>query len=212
VRNLFKTRKFLVGIIVVALLAIPIAVYAQVDNHKNSSTPGTTVRLETLPSIEEAQQKVDFPIMVPNYLPENMKLAKRGVCYQGILGPFPSLNLMYQDLSDFRKGDIDSIKSISLHQRKYERVDIERIKEECENFYVEGKKCCAEIEIQGVIGFWTPYGTVTCEKPGDKSSFHLNSRRIRVEWWANGVRYGIIAHNVPPEEVLAFADSLTYLK
>jgi hypothetical protein len=173
---------------------------------------GTTVRPETLSSLEEAQKKVDFPIMVTSYLPENMKLAKRGICYQGVLGPSPRISLEYQDLSDFRKGDIESVKSISLHQRRAGEVDIERIKQECEDEYVEGKKYYAEVEIQGATAFWTPHGLWTCKELGDKSTCHLNSKYIRVNWWANGVRYTIIAHNVPSKEVLAFAKSLAYLK
>jgi hypothetical protein len=219
----FKNRKFLVGVIVVALLAIPIIVYAQIDNHRNPSNQSTIVTSETLSSLEEAQEKVDFPIMVPSYLPGNMELAKRGICYEGTLGPSPSISLMYQDLSNFRKGDIESIASLQVYQARYayEQVDIEkdieRIRDE-EDEYVDGKKYYEEIEIQGEIALggialWTPYGMASCEQGGDKSTCHLNSKHIRVNWWAeNGVYCTIIARNVPPEEVLKVANSLGPLK
>ena len=119
----FKNRKLLVGVIVVALLAIPVIAYAQ---HQNPSNQSTIVTAETLSSLEEAQEKVDFSIMVPSYLPRNMTLAKRGICYVGTLAPSPSISLVYQDLSNFRKGDIESIVSLDVSQLRYayEQADV----------------------------------------------------------------------------------------
>lgn len=216
--KLLKNWKFVAAVIVAALI-VPIATYAtQTSAASPSTNPSncsdcqasdqTVVRPTPLSALEQAQQKVDFKIMVPKYLPGNMKLATRGIAYSE-----HGLDLMYQDLSKFQSGDINSVKSISLHQSKYDQVDIERIRKQCDNEFIEGKRYYSEVEIQGVPAFWTPNGMATCSGDGDKATCQLDKERFRVNWWGdNGVHYVIVTRNVAPDEVLAFAKSLAPLK
>ena len=223
----FEKRKLLVVVIMAMLLAISIAIYACAGS--SDSSPGQKtiiVRPEPLSSHEEAKERlkeiqkgVDFPILVPTYLPAKLQLAKKGIAYRKALGPFSdAVWLMYDDSAVSWKGDVGSIRSIEVYQRKaLGEVAWGRIEKECERIYTpDGRKVYVKIEVQGVTAYWTPYGTEkSCSTPEQSSGriiCELDSSSTRVFWWANGAKYEVRGKNIPSDEVLAFVRSLTPLE
>ena len=226
-RKMAGKRKLLVVGIAAMLLVVPIVMFARVGSPATSPNQETIiVEPEPLASNKEASEKlkeiqkgVDFPILVPTYLPAKLQLAKKGIAYRKALGPFSdAVWLMYDDSAVSWKGDVGSIRSIEVYQRKaLGEVAWGRIEKECERIYTpDGRKVYVKIEVQGVTAYWTPYGTEkSCSTPEQSSGriiCELDSSSTRVFWWANGAKYEVRGKNIPSDEVLAFVRSLTPLE